>query len=117
MTARRPAGWSETGCAFEVITECHQGYPRASVDPLSVDEAWGFVQDWLDAETAWIPVPTTRHAEVLRDLLVKGDLRGNLVTDAHLAALAIEHGVAVCSVDSDFARFPKLEWVNPLLSR
>ncbi|GGL35079.1 type II toxin-antitoxin system VapC family toxin [Planomonospora sp. ID91781] len=100
-------------CAFVRIST----HPRASADPLGVEEAWGFVQDWLDAEAVWIPGPTARHAEVLRDLLVEGDLRGNLVTDAHLAALAIEHGVGVCSFDSDFARFPKLEWVNPLSSR
>jgi len=45
---------------------------------------------------------------------VAGDLRGNLVTDAHLAALAIENGVGVCSADSDFARFPQISWVNPV---
>jgi uncharacterized protein len=60
-----------------------------------------------------VPVPGARHAEILSDLIVAGDLRGNLVADAHLAALAIEHGVGVCSADSDFARFPKITWVNP----
>lgn len=44
----------------------------------------------------------------------EGDLCGNLVTDAHLAALAVEHGVGVCSADSDFARFPEVKWVNPI---
>ncbi|MFJ2030215.1 TA system VapC family ribonuclease toxin [Streptosporangium sp. NPDC087985] len=97
-------------CAFIRIST----HPRASANPLAIDEAWSFVEEWLAAETVWTPAPTSRHAEVLRDLLVDGDLRGNMVTDAHLAALAIEHGVGVCSVDSDFARFPKLEWINPL---
>ncbi|MGH8774465.1 MAG: type II toxin-antitoxin system VapC family toxin [Jiangellaceae bacterium] len=89
-------------------------HPRASAEPLTPTDAWGFVADWLDAEPAWIPEPTDRHAGVLRRLLVDGDLRGNLVTDAHLAALAIEHGVGVCSADSDFARFTDVEWVNPV---
>ncbi|TSE01072.1 type II toxin-antitoxin system VapC family toxin [Skermania sp. ID1734] len=89
-------------------------HPRASAAPLRPDEAWSFISDWLDAPVAWIPVPTDRHAITLRQLLLDGDLRGNLVSDAHLAALAIEHGVAVCSADSDFARFPGLTWINPL---
>jgi len=88
-------------------------HPRASANPLSPSQAWSFVADWLDADVTWIPVPGERHAEILHDLIVAGDLRGNLVTDAHLAALAIEHGVGICSMDSDFARFPQISWVNP----
>lgn len=89
-------------------------HPRASANPLSATEAWARVQDWLNAGPCWIPEPTARHAELVRHLIVDGDLRGNLVPDAHLAALAFEHGVGVCSADSDFARFPGLRWVNPL---
>jgi uncharacterized protein len=89
-------------------------HPRASLSPLTPSMAWSFVADWLDADATWVPVPGERHAEILRDLVVAGDLRGNLVSDAHLAALAIEHGVGVCSADSDFARFPQVNWVNPL---
>jgi uncharacterized protein len=89
-------------------------HPRASASPLSPAQAWSFVADWLDADATWVPVPGERHAEILRDLIVAGDLRGNLVTDAHLAALAIEHGVGVCSADSDFARFPQISCVNPV---
>jgi uncharacterized protein len=89
-------------------------HPRASLSPLTPSMAWSFVTDWLDADATWVPVPGERHAEILRDLIVAGDLRGNLVSDAHLAALAIEHGVGVCSADSDFARFPQINWVNPL---
>ncbi len=90
-------------------------HPRASVSPLSPARAWSFIADWLDADATWVPHPGGRHAEILRTLIVEGDLRGNLVTDAHLAALAMEHGVGVCSTDSDFARFPQINWVNPLL--
>jgi len=89
-------------------------HPRASASPLSPRQAWSLVADWLAADTTWVPVPGQRHAEILHDLIVAGDLRGNLVTDAHLAALAIEHGVGVCSADSDFARFPQISWVNPV---
>jgi uncharacterized protein len=90
-------------------------HPRASANPLSPSQAWSFVADWLDADATWVPVPGERHAEIIRDLIVAGDLRGNLVTDAHLAALAVEHGVGVCSTDSHFARFPQITWVNPIL--
>lgn len=89
-------------------------HPRASARPLAPSEAWRFVDDWLTAGPAWIPAATERHASVLADLMVSGDLRGNLAADAHLAALAIEHGLTVCSADSDFARFPKITWENPL---
>ena len=88
-------------------------HPRLSATPLSPAQAWSFVDDWLSADRAWVPEPGEGHAELLRRLLVEGDLRGNLVTDAHLAALALEHGVGVCSLDSDFARFPELTWFNP----
>lgn len=88
-------------------------HPRVSAHPLSSKDAWSYIEDWLEADQSWIPLPGERHAEVLRRLIVDGDLRGNRVTDAHLAALAIEHGVGVCSMDTDFARFPELTWANP----
>jgi toxin-antitoxin system PIN domain toxin len=87
---------------------------RATPRPLAPREAWEMADGWLEAEPAWIPEPTSRHAEVLRGLVVGGDIRGNLIPDAHLAALAIEHGVGVCSADSDFARFPQIRWINPV---
>jgi len=89
-------------------------HPRAARNPLTAREAWDFITDWLDAGPAWIPQPGPWHAEVLRRLTVDGSLHGNLVSDAHLAALALEHGVGVCSADSDFARFAGLDWANPL---
>ncbi|MDT5348944.1 MAG: uncharacterized protein QOH91_2231 [Mycobacterium sp.] len=89
-------------------------HPRASATPLSPRQAWSYVADWLAADRSWIPMPTDRHAGVLQRLIIDGDLRGNLVIDAHLAALAIEHGVGICSADTDFARFTELIWVNPI---
>ncbi|MFV0318275.1 MAG: TA system VapC family ribonuclease toxin [Microthrixaceae bacterium] len=88
-------------------------HPRATTNPLSPPAAWSYITDWLDADQAWVPTPGTRHREILGGLLIDGDLHGNLVTDAHLSALAIEHGTAVCSFDSDFARFSGLRWINP----
>jgi hypothetical protein len=72
------------------------------------------VADWLSCPRAWIPQPTSAHAEVLQRLIEAHDLRGNLIPDGHLAALAIEHGLPIASTDSDFARFPEVSWVNPL---
>lgn len=89
-------------------------HPRAVAQPLSAADAWRHIESWLAADVAWVPVPTERHGEVLGRLITANDIRGNLVTDAHLAALAIEHGLGVCSADSDFARFPEVRWVNPV---
>lgn len=90
--------------------------PRAFRSPLTMADAWRQVTSWLSAETTWIPEPTERHAEVISKLLELPGVIGNLVPDAHLAAIAIEHGLTLCSTDGDFARFPGLAWHNPLAS-
>lgn len=82
--------------------------------PVPTATAWQRVSAWLSADPAWIPAPTERHAEVLGKLLAAPGVHGNLVPDAHLAALAIEHGLTLCSTDGDFARFPGLRWLNPI---
>jgi len=89
-------------------------HPRAADRPLSPDEAWGHVEAWLAAPPAWIPSATERHSEVLGSLIRSYQLRANLISDAHLAALAIEHGLTVWSADTDFARFREIRWHNPL---
>lgn len=61
-----------------------------------------------------MPQPTERHADLLGRFLDLPGVHGNLVPDAHLAALAVEHGLTLCSTDGDFARFPGLRWLNPL---
>jgi toxin-antitoxin system PIN domain toxin len=91
-------------------------HPRASRRPLMMKAAWQQVSEWLSAEPVWMPGPTERHAAVLAQLLALPGVYGNLVMDAHLAALAIEHGLTLCSTDGDFARFPGLQWRNPLAS-
>ena len=88
--------------------------PRAFRSPLTMAAAWQQVSTWLSTDTVWTPEPTERHAAVLGELLALPGVYGNLVPDAHLAALAIEHGLTLCSTDGDFARFPGLTWLNPL---
>lgn len=89
--------------------------PRVVTAPLSAPAAWRHVESWFSSPVAWRPVPTERHGEIFGRYLVDLELTANLVTDAHLAALAVEHGLELCSNDSDFARFPGLRWHNPLL--
>lgn len=88
--------------------------PRAFSAAVTTADAWGQIQSWLTCDSVWIPQPTERHAEVFGDLLAQGGIHGNLVSDVHLAALAIEHGLTLCSSDGDFARFRELKWFNPL---
>ena len=88
--------------------------PRALATPLTAGEAWEFIEGWLDVPTVWIPVPSIGHRTILGRLITQLDLRGNLVSDAGLAALCIEHGLTMVSADSDFARFSELHWVNPI---
>jgi hypothetical protein len=82
--------------------------------PLGAAEALDLVEGWLAQPCATVVEPTVRHVAVLRDLLGAFGTAGNLTTDAHLAALAIEHGAELCSYDADFGRFSGLRWSNLL---
>lgn len=88
-------------------------HPRVFEPPATVGAAWAVVTGWLNADTAWVPAPTERHAEVLERMLAQTS-GADLVPDAHLAALAVEHGLVLCSTDRDFARFEGLRWEDPL---
>lgn len=88
--------------------------PRVFEYPLSLEQALVRVQSWLDQPCTRVVRPTERHWTVFKKMLTDGQAVANLVTDAHLAALAIEHGCELASTDSDFARFPNLKWRNPL---
>ena len=79
----------------------------------SISVAMQQVKDWLSCSAAWVPMPSERHADLLDDML-RHVTSPYVVPDAHLAALAIEHGLTLCSADGDFARFPGLRWENPL---
>lgn len=82
--------------------------------PLGVDEALDIVDSWLAQPCATVVHPSERHSALLRELLAPLGSAGNLASDAHLAALAIENGAELCSSDTDFSRFPGLRWTNPL---
>ena len=88
--------------------------PRIFEQPESIAKAWTQAEAWLECAQVWIPHPTERHREILGTLLANTVRRANAVPDAHLAALAIEHGLTLCSTDGDFAQFPGLRWENPL---
>jgi toxin-antitoxin system PIN domain toxin len=88
--------------------------PRIFQKPQAMTDAWQQVEAWLDCDPAWIPEPTDRHRSVFGSLLSGSGMQANLVPDAHLASLAIEHGLILCSTDGDFGRFQNLRWQNPL---
>jgi hypothetical protein len=88
--------------------------PRVFEHPEPIGDAWRQVCAWLACEVAWSPQPTERHADLLGEFLQLPGVRGNLVPDAHLATLAMEHGLTLCSTDGDLARFRGLRWQNPL---
>ena len=101
--------WQSLGAFLRISS-----HPRAFAQPLRPAEAWDLVDAWLAAPAAWTPVPGANYAKLLGDVVVRHEVSGNLVPDAQLAALALEHGLTVCSADTDFARFTDVRWENPL---
>lgn len=85
-------------------------FPR----PLSPEDALGLMGSWLAQPCSVVVQPTERHLETLRELLRPFGTAGSLTSDAHLAAVAMEHGAEICSCDGDFGRFPGIRWTNPL---
>lgn len=110
------SGTEEVGFAWLALL----GFIRISTNPiafghaLSPAKAFEFVNSWLDQPVATVIHPTPQHVTTLRRLLEPLGTAGNLTSDAHLAALAIEHGAELCSRDADFSRFPGLRWTDPL---
>ena len=88
--------------------------PKILDNPLDVSSACALVRSWLDRPQTLLIHPGDRHADILFDLLEAAGAAGNLTTDAHLAALAIEHQAELHSTDADMTRFPGLRWLNPL---
>lgn len=113
---RTLSGTEEVGFAWMVLL----GFLRISTNPiafgnaLSPDRAFEYIDNWLDSPVATVVHPSERHAGRMRDLLMPLGTAGNLTNDAHLAAIAIEHGAELCSSDNDFSRFEGVRWVNPL---
>jgi uncharacterized protein len=88
--------------------------PRVFERPALIKAAWDQVEQWLNCSSVRVPVPGDRHHEILAKLIKNSVDRADLIPDAHLAAIAIENGFLLCSSDKDFARFPGLQWRNPL---
>jgi uncharacterized protein len=88
--------------------------PRIFRVPLLLDRAVAVVDDWLEQQAVEIILPTPRHWLTLRQMMTAGQAGGPMVSDAHLAALSLEHGATVYSTDRDFSRFPGVRVVNPI---
>jgi len=80
--------------------------PRASHSPLTGAQAWNYVDVWLNSAPAWIPPTSADTARIFGDMLSTTEVTGNLISDAALAAIAIEHGIPIVTNDTDFRRFP-----------
>jgi uncharacterized protein len=100
----------QTITAFIRISTHHRAFPR----PLSVEEAVKIVSSWLDRPQCRVLTETEQHWAIFAELLTKEKVVGPLVMDAHLAALAVEHGATLATSDRDFARFSNLKLINPL---
>ncbi len=88
--------------------------PRVFKDPLTTESAVQQTSEWCSLKMVWHPQPLEGFVELYSKLLVENQCTGNLVPDAYVATLALQHGLAVVSSDSDFARFPTVTWYNPL---
>ncbi|MGH8019472.1 MAG: type II toxin-antitoxin system VapC family toxin [Opitutaceae bacterium] len=88
--------------------------PRLHRRPLSIKEAVERIESWLAQPCVQVLAPGDNHWGILQRMLVAGGATGNLVSDAHLAALTVEHNGVLCSTDGDFARFRGLKWKNPV---
>lgn len=109
-------GSESIGLSWNVLLAFLRLTTRAGLfrQPLPLDTSFDLVASWMDYPTVTVIHPGPRHLQVLRELLAPWGTGGNLTSDAHLAALAVERGAELCSCDSDFARFRGLRWLNPI---
>ena len=111
LESGEPVGFAWiTLLAFLRITTSPKPFPA----PFTAQEAASVVTGWLGNSSASVLHPTDRHWPILGKLIAESQSRGPLVMDAHLAALAIEHGATLCTTDRDFTRFKGLRLLNPL---
>ncbi|HRY48619.1 MAG TPA: type II toxin-antitoxin system VapC family toxin [Candidatus Paceibacterota bacterium] len=92
-------------------------HPRVFERPMTVEDAVGRVEEWLGLPHIQVVHPPQTHIQTWSSLLRRLGTAGNLTTDAHLAALAIDRGLILQTTDADFSRFPGLKWHNPILHR
>jgi toxin-antitoxin system PIN domain toxin len=110
------SGAETVGLAWSVIL----GFIRLTTNsrvmprPLAPEQAFAVIDDWLGHPFVTAIEATERHWAIVKELLLPLGTAGNLTSDAHLAALAIEHGARLVSTDNDFSRFAGLRWMNPL---
>lgn len=111
------SGEAPVGLAWIVVLAFVRISTRAAIfpQPLTPDEAIAYVDSWLEQPIAHLVVPGKHHWPIFRNLISTTGTAGNLSSDAHLAALALEQGYRVFSADNDFRRFPGIEHVNPLV--
>jgi uncharacterized protein len=88
---------------------------RVLTDPFTAKESIGHIRSWVERPQVQILLPGFRHLDLLDSLIEDAQASGDLTTDVHLAALAIEHQAELHTNDGDFSRFPGLRWTNPLL--
>ena len=111
LNGRRKVGlpWSSLLAFARIVSN-----PRIYTTPVSVSKAWDQVIEWLNLEPVFIPRPATDHKNILGHIINSSSITANDLPDAHLAALAIENGLILCSTDSDFAKYTDIEWENPI---
>ena len=111
INSDRPVGlcWVVVNAFLRITTK-----PGLFAKPLRIDEAWDFVERWLEHENVRVVQESEDHARLWSELLRQAGTGGDLTTDAWIAAIALAHGASVLSLDSDFARFPNLRWETPM---
>jgi toxin-antitoxin system PIN domain toxin len=111
LSANEPIGlpWQTLSAFLRVLT-----YPGLFGERFTMGQALVIVDKWIALPHVRTLSPGERHWSLFREVLASGDARGKLTSDAALAALTIEYGGVLYTNDRDFARFPRLRWVNPL---
>jgi hypothetical protein len=110
------SGDEHVGIAWVVVLGFLRLTTRGAIlpKPLRLEQAAGLIDEWFEQAACVVVHPGDRHWEILKKLLTEAGTAGNLTTDAHLAALAIEYGATLYSTDGDFSRFAGLSFENPL---
>ena len=111
LSGDEPVGvpWQTIAAFLRVVTN-----PRLPGQRFTIEEAVNVVEQWLDQPNVKPLSPADSHWSLLRQMMINGQTRGALITDAQLAALTIECGGVLHTTDRDFTRFPGLRWTNPL---
>ncbi len=111
LNGNAPVGipWVNITAFLRIVTNSRIFNP-----PALPQAAWQTVAYWLDCKSVWIPQPSDNFYTIFSHLYAKTCPQGNLVPDTYLAALALDHGLILCSTDQDFSRFADIRWENPL---